>query len=367
MRIIISGGGTGGHVYPAIAIANTLKEKGVEDILFVGANGKLEMEKVPKAGFEIEGLDIRGFHRTRKWRNILFPFKLLGSLWKAKKVFDKFGPDVVVGVGGYASGPILKIAQLKNIPTVLQEQNSYPGVTNKLLAKKAKKICVAYKGMEKYFDVDKIRLTGNPVRKDLENISHLRAEAFAHFDLDPDKRTVSIFGGSLGARSVNAAIACQAEMIRSIKNDVQLLWQVGNIYHKEYSQLDIARENNVRMLPFVDRMDFAYAVSDVVICRAGALTISELLLIGKPSVLVPSPNVAEDHQTKNAEALVEASAALMVKDAVAKRKLVAVALELLEDKSMLESLRKNMLRLARPDARNEIAEEILKIGRSGFS
>lgn len=367
MRIIISGGGTGGHVYPAIAIANALKERGVEDILFVGANGKLEMEKVPKAGFKIEGLDIRGFHRTRKWRNILFPFKLLGSLWKAKKIFDKFGPDVVVGVGGYASGPILKIAQLKSVPTVLQEQNSYPGVTNKLLAKKAKSICVAYEGMDKYFEKSKLIMTGNPVRKDLENISPLKAEAYAHFGLDPNKKTISIFGGSLGARAVNSAVAYQIELIRIMSDEVQLLWQVGKIYHEEYLQHQLAQEKHIHILAFVDRMDLAYAVSDVVIGRAGALTISELLLIGKPTVLVPSPNVAEDHQTMNAKALVDADAAIMVKDKEANEKMLPVALELLADTPRHTTLKRNMLRLARPDARSMIAEEILKIGRSGIS
>lgn len=367
MRIIISGGGTGGHVYPAIAIANALKEKGVKDILFVGAKGKLEMEKVPKAGYEIEGLDIRGFHRTRKWRNILFPFKLVGSLMKAKKIFDKFGPDVVVGVGGYASGPILKIAQLKGIPTVLQEQNSYPGVTNKLLAKKAKRICVAYEGMDKYFNKDKIIMTGNPVRKDLVDIDHLRAEGYRHFGLDPDKKTIAIFGGSLGARSVNAAIAHQADLLKSVSKEVQILWQVGKIYLDEYSKSVLVSEKHVHIFSFVDRMDLAYVISDVLICRAGALTISELLLVEKPAVLVPSPNVAEDHQTMNAKALVNGGAAIMIKDSKAKEELLPAALDLLHDTALHTSLKKNMQRLAKPQARDLIAEQIIKIANDGNS
>lgn len=360
MKIIISGGGTGGHVYPALAIANALREKGVKDILFVGAKGKLEMEKVPKAGYPIEGLNIRGFQRTKKWRNVLFPFRLIASLWKAKKIIDKFGPDVVIGVGGYASGPILKIAQLKKIPTVIQEQNSYPGVTNKLLAKDAKQIFVAYTGMERFFPSDKLTLTGNPVRKDLTDVQQLRKEAIGFFGLDDSKKTILIFGGSLGARTINQAVAAQADKIMQSK-EVQIIWQVGKIYHEQYRDSELSKVPQVQVMPFIDRMDLAYAASDVIICRAGALTISELMLVGKPAVLVPSPNVAEDHQTKNALALVEADAAILVDDKVAKDEMILAALALLADKEEQSKLSSNLLLLAKPEAREIIANKILQL------
>ena len=360
MRIIISGGGTGGHVYPAIAIANALKERGVKDILFVGAKGKLEMDKVPKAGYEIQGLDIQGFHRTRKWRNVLFPFKLLGSLIKAKKIIDKFGPDVVVGVGGYASGPVLKIAQLKKIPTVIQEQNSYPGVTNKLLAAAASRIFVAYNNMNAFFSESKITLTGNPVRKDLLSINHLRSEGFKHFGLSEGKKTLLIFGGSLGARALNEAVLAQAKILAS-QRDVQLVWQVGKIYYDRYKNCELANLEHVKILPFIDRMDLAYSVADVIACRAGALTISELTLVAKPSILVPSPNVAEDHQRKNAEALVNEGAALLVTDDEAKEKLIPDCLDLLQNDKLKEKLRLEIQKLAKPDARDVIAKGILDI------
>ena len=360
MRIIISGGGTGGHVYPAIAIANALKEKGVKDILFVGAKGKLEMEKVPKAGYPIEGLNIQGFHRTRRWRNILFPFRLLGSLWKAKKIIDKFGPDVVIGVGGYASGPVLKVAQLKGIKTVIQEQNSFPGKTNQMLAAKAEKIFVAYKGMERFFPEAKVKLTGNPVRKDLNAIEELRDEAVQHFGLQQGKKTILVFGGSLGARSLNQAIRHQEELIAPLK-DVQMIWQVGKIYFEEYREAGLANQLHVKVLPFIDRMDLAYSVADIIVCRAGALTISELMQVGRPCILVPSPNVAEDHQTKNAMALVKEEAALMVEDKKANEELVPAALALLKDTVRQQELKERILTLAKPDAREVIAHEIMKI------
>ena len=360
MKVIISGGGTGGHVYPAIAIANALKEEGVKDILFVGANGKLEMEKVPKAGYPIHGLDIKGFHRTRKWRNIFFPFRLMGSLWKAKKIIDKFGPDVVVGVGGYASGPVLKIAQLLKITTVIQEQNSYPGVTNKLLAAKAHKIFVAYKGMDKFFPIDKIVSTGNPVRKDLADIAGLRDEAVEHFNLDGSKKTILVFGGSLGAKSINEAVAAQIQVLECLQ-EVQVIWQVGKIYYDKYKEIELATKSHIKVMPFVDRMDLAYSVADVIVCRAGALTISELMIVGRPCILVPSPNVAEDHQTKNAEALVEEQAAQLVLDNVAKEEMIPRALELLNDNVTQNSLRNNIKAMAKPNARKEIAKAILEL------
>lgn len=362
MRIIISGGGSGGHVYPAIAIANALKERGIKDILFVGAIGKIEMEKVPQAGYEIEGLHISGLHRQRKWRNLTFPFKLISSLLKAKKIIEKFKPDVVIGVGGYASGPVLKMAQLKAIPTLIQEQNSYPGITNKLLAGKAARICVAYPNMSQFFDASKIIFTGNPVRKDLMQLDDLKDEAYGYFELDQNKKTILIFGGSLGARTINKAIDQNRSLIESL-DDVQLLWQVGKIYYDEYKNSKIADLPNVRILPFIDRMDLAYAMSDVVICRAGALTISEMCLVAKPAVFVPSPNVAEDHQTKNARTLVEADAAWMVNDKEADDKLLVTALELLNDKNAHERLSANIRGLAKPDAGDEIADEIIKLAK----
>lgn len=360
MKIIISGGGTGGHVYPALAIARELKVRGVEDILFVGAEGKLEMEKVPQAGFPIEGLRISGFHRTRKWRNILFPFKLLNSLWKAKKIIDKFVPDVVVGVGGYASGPVLKIAQLKRIPTVIQEQNSYPGVTNKLLAKRANKILVAYDGLARFFDEDRLLLCGNPVRKDLLQLDQLKQDALGFFGLDLNKKTILIFGGSLGAKRINEAVLYQKELLM-VRNDVQVIWQVGKIYYDQYKDSELAQQAQIIILPFIDRMDLAYSAADVVIGRAGALTISELMIVGKPTVLVPSPNVAEDHQTKNAQALVKENAAILIPDEAAAERMVPTAIELLEDHDLRILLSKNIRHLARPEATDLIVDEILAL------
>lgn len=360
MRIIISGGGTGGHVYPAIAIANELKDRGIKDILFVGAEGKLEMEKVPLNGYPIEGLKISGFHRQRKWRNISFPFKLLFSLIKARKIIDKFKPDVAIGVGGYASGPLLKMAQRKNIPTLVQEQNSYPGVTNRILAKNASKICVAYNKMEKYFSSDKLIVTGNPVRKDLMHIDDLRSEAISYFGLDQNKKTILIFGGSLGARSINKAVECQIIAISEL-DDIQILWQVGKIYIDTYKDAEIAHLPNVTVLPFIDRMDLAYSTADVVVCRAGALTISELCITGRPCVLVPSPNVAEDHQNKNATALSDEGAAIVVNDSDANHSMIATAVELIQNSKSQESLSKNLKRLAKPRSSEMIVDEILKL------
>lgn len=360
MRIIISGGGSGGHVYPAIAIANALKERGVKDILFVGAKGKIEMEKVPAAGYEIIGLNISGFHRKEIFRNILFPFKLLGSLLKARKIIDKFSPDVVVGVGGFASGPVLKMAQFKNIPTLIQEQNSFPGVTNKLLAANARRICVAYNNMEKFFQKDKILMTGNPVRKDLENVDALKNHAFSHFDLVQNKKTLLIFGGSLGARSINNAIYHNKEKIEKME-DIQIVWQVGKLYYDEFKNSTLANCSHVKILPFIDRMDLAYSAADVVICRAGALTISELSIVGKPAIFIPSPNVAEDHQTKNAMALVNNNAAILVDDSNAKEEIVETVTKLLYEEETQKSLSQNLRAMARPGARELIAEEIIKL------
>ena len=360
MRIIISGGGSGGHVYPAIAIANALKAKGVEEILFVGAKGKIEMEKVPAAGYPIKGLWISGLHRRKKMRNISFPFKLISSLIKAKTIIESFKPDVVVGVGGFASGPVLKVAQMKSIPTLIQEQNSYPGITNKLLAKEAKKICVAYPGMSRFFSEDKIIFTGNPVRKDLMGVDEHRDEALSYFGLDPNKKTILIFGGSLGAQSINEAIDHNSEQIESLQ-DVQFLWQVGKVYYDRFKESRLANCDHVNIRPFIDRMDLAYAMADTIICRAGALTISELSLVSRPAVFVPSPNVAEDHQTKNAKSLVDNEAAVMVHDNEVREKLLDRALELLRDTETQKRLSENIRRMAMPDASDTIAEEIIKL------
>ncbi|MDF1696346.1 MAG: undecaprenyldiphospho-muramoylpentapeptide beta-N-acetylglucosaminyltransferase [Saprospiraceae bacterium] len=359
MRVIISGGGTGGHVFPAIAIADAIKkEKPEAEILFVGAEGKLEMDRVPKAGYSIVGLPIRGFHRKLTLRNLLFPFKLLSSLWKASKVIHDFKPDVAVGVGGYASGPVLYMANRKNIPTLVQEQNSYAGITNKLLSKKVRKICVAYDGMEKFFPKEKITFTGNPVRREIFENDITTSEAKANLRLVENKKTILIFGGSLGARALNESIEAGAELLRE-HSEINFIWQVGKLYYEEYKRSIVAKLPNVTVLPFIEDMASAYRAADLVVCRAGALTISELSLVVKAAILVPSPNVAEDHQTKNAMALVKKGAALMVKDSEGKENLVKTMLNLIDDEAKCEELRKNIQHFGRPDAAREIAREVL--------
>ena len=361
-KVIISGGGTGGHIFPALSIANALKrlDKDIE-ILFVGAEGKMEMEKVPEAGYKIVGLPVRGLQRKLTLNNLKVLWNLWRSLKKAKRVVQEFKPDVVVGVGGYASGPIGKVAANAGIPLVLQEQNSYAGVTNKLLAKKAAKICVAYEGMERFFPKEKIIFTGNPVRKDLLNAVNERAEGIAFYGLDANKKTVLITGGSLGAGSINKAMVRWLEKIAGWKN-VQVIWQCGSYYHKELEeQLKGRMPENVKFMPFLKRMDLAYACADLVVARAGAGTISELCLLGKAAVLVPSPNVAEDHQTKNAMALVNKQAAVMVKDAEVVERLGEVMERLLQDDGERKSLSDHILTLAMKNSDEVIAREILKI------
>ncbi len=361
-KVIISGGGTGGHIFPALSIANALKrlDKDIE-ILFVGAEGKMEMEKVPEAGYKIVGLPVRGLQRRLTLSNLKVLWNLWRSLKKAKRVVQEFKPDVVVGVGGYASGPIGKVAANAGIPLVLQEQNSYAGVTNKLLAKKAAKICVAYEGMERFFPKEKIIFTGNPVRKDLLNAANERAEGIAFYGLDADKKTVLVTGGSLGAGSINKAMVRWLEKIAGWKN-VQVIWQCGSYYHKELEeQLKGRMPANVKFMPFLKRMDLAYACADLVVARAGAGTISELCLLGKAAVLVPSPNVAEDHQTKNAMALVNKQAAVMVKDSEVVERLGEVMERLLQDDEERKSLSEHILTLAMKDSDEVIAREILKI------
>lgn len=361
IKIIVSGGGTGGHIFPAISIANALKAKQDDiEILFVGADGKMEMEKVPAAGYKIIGLPIRGLQRNFSKENLKFFSRLFKSLRKAKKIIKEFKPDAVVGVGGYASGPLLHSANKVGIPSLIQEQNSYAGITNKLLAKKANKICVAYQGMERFFPANKILITGNPVRKDLANLKDLRSEAQHFFNLDPSKKTLLVVGGSLGARTINHSII---KNIGAFKNeDIQVIWQCGKFYHKEMKEkLAKADIENVQVSDFLARMDLAYTAADLVISRAGAGTISELCLVKKACILVPSPNVSEDHQTKNAMALVNQDAAIMIPDIESRERLVKEALLLLNNDSKLKNLRTNIALLAKPNAADEIADEILKM------
>ena len=360
-KIIISGGGTGGHVFPAISIANALKAIDPDmEILFVGARGKIEMEKVPAAGYSIIGPPISGFRRKLSFKNVAVIFKLGWSLMKAKKIINDFQPDVVVGVGGYASGPVLKIAANKGIPTLIQEQNSYAGVTNRLLSEKAKKICVAYDHMTRFFPANKIILTGNPVRQNLENIEGQREKAMEFFQLDLSRKTILVLGGSLGARTINQSL--MERMGKLSTSGVQVIWQTGSKYYKkineEISCKDIA---TIKVYDFIARMDLAYAAADLVISRAGACTISELCLVGKPVILVPSPNVAEDHQTKNAMALVDKDAARMIVDTEAVERLVDLSLLLLNNEPVLKTLSENISRMAIRDSAKRIAEEVLKL------
>lgn len=362
-KIIISGGGTGGHIFPAIAIANALKKADKDvDILFVGANGRMEMEKVPAAGYKIIGLPVAGFQRRLSIKNLSFIFKLIASLRKAKKIITDFKPDVVVGVGGYASGPVLKAAQNRGIPTLIQEQNSYAGVTNKLLAKKASKICVAYDNMEKYFPANKIIKTGNPVRADILNPNISRDEAFRFFELDPDMKTLLVIGGSLGARSINNCICQNLDVL--LRNKIQVIWQTGKTYF-ETAKLEITKYNSrhLRMFEFIQRMDLAYKAADLVVSRAGACTISEVCLVKKPVILVPSPNVAEDHQTKNAMALSSREAAIMVADKNAALELINQVIQLAAHSNTMEKLSHNAGIMAMQNSDTRIADEIFKLIR----
>jgi UDP-N-acetylglucosamine--N-acetylmuramyl-(pentapeptide) pyrophosphoryl-undecaprenol N-acetylglucosamine transferase len=364
MKIIISGGGTGGHIYPAIAIADALKRRDpLIDILFVGAKGRMEMEKIPAAGYPIKGIWISGFKRKLSLMNLLFPIKVVHSLLTCKSIVKSFRPDVVVGVGGYASGPLVKAAAGLGIPTVLQEQNSYPGITNKLLAKKAKVICVAYPEMERYFPKDKIVITGNPMRSQLAKEISLE-EAAAYFGLDPDKKTVLAFGGSLGARTINEIIKKSYDLI-SGRKDIQVLWQIGKLYTDEYSVTPSAQLSQVKALMYIDRMDYAYALADIVISRAGAITISELALTGKPSILIPSPYVAEDHQTHNARSLERIGAAVMIKDGEAADKAFPEALRLLDHPVELQKLEYHIMTLAKQNAADDIADIIIELVQKG--
>lgn len=363
LRIIISGGGTGGHIFPAVSIANAIREISPSaEILFVGAEGRMEMQRVPAAGYEIKGLPVAGFDRKHLWRNVSVLIKLMKSRRLARKIVSEFRPQVAVGVGGYASGPTLDVAQKMGIPTLLQEQNSYAGVTNKLLAKKAKRICVAYEGMERFFPAEAIMMTGNPVRQNLLHAHHTREEATAAMGLDPAKRTVLLIGGSLGARTLNDSVLENLSLIRQQKH-IQFVWQTGKYYSQSIAERLAAQRcpENLKVMDFISNMDVAYAAADLVISRAGAGSISEFCLLGKPVILVPSPNVAEDHQTKNAMALVQKDAALFVADAEAPRTLMPLAVNTVNDAAKLVSLSENVKKLAMPNAAEVIAREVIKL------
>ncbi|WP_375436632.1 undecaprenyldiphospho-muramoylpentapeptide beta-N-acetylglucosaminyltransferase [uncultured Hymenobacter sp.] len=359
LRVIISGGGTGGHIFPAVAIANELRRRQPDaEILFVGANGRMEMTRVPEAGYEIVGLDIAGLQRRLTPQNLIFPIRVMRAVRKAGKLIEQFRPDVVVGVGGYASAPVLLAATSRSIPSLIQEQNSYAGLVNKLLSRRVNKICVAYEGMEKFFPQEKLVLTGNPVRTEIASGNRLEARQF--FGLAPDQPVLLVIGGSLGARTLNQATA--TALLRLKAAGVQLLWQTGKLYYPEAAQQAAPfAADNLKALEFVQRMDLAYAAADVVVSRAGALSVSELCLTGKPSILVPSPNVAEDHQTKNAMALVRKDAALLVSDAEAPTKLYDTALALLQNPAQQQQLATQVRQLARPAATTTIVDELLRL------
>lgn len=363
-RIILSGGGTGGHIYPAVAVAEALKRRmgdGVE-ILFVGAEGKMEMEKVPALGYRIVGLPIAGLQRRLDWRNLLVPFKVLRSVRQARRVIRDFGADAVVGFGGYASAPVLWAAQRMGVPTIIQEQNSYAGVTNKILARGARRICTAYEGMERFFPADKITLTGNPLRGGFSAQGADRAEALAHYGLTPDKPVILVVGGSLGTRSLNEMMKAWVLSLAGAEPPVQVIWQTGRYYEREMRDFLTAHPvGGIWQGAFIERMDLAYAAADLVISRSGAGTVSELCLVARPVLFVPSPNVAEDHQTKNAMALVSKGAAAMVPDAACREQAMPRALELLADRAAMEAMRGRMALMATPRAAEDIVDEIVKV------
>lgn len=360
-RAIISGGGTGGHIFPAIAIADEIKRRNPSaEILFVGANGKMEMEKVPLAGYKIVGLNIAGFQRRLTFSNFLLPFKIAASLLKAISIIKRFKPQVVIGVGGYASGPTLQAATFLRLPTLIQEQNSFPGKTNKILSKKVNTICTAYEGLETFFPKEKIVFTGNPVRPEMVDIVGKREEAFKFYGLNPDKKTILIIGGSLGAKTLNESVKFHLTELK--QRDIQVLWQCGKIYYKTLTEeLKDRNLQSIKIVEFISKMDLAYTMADVIISRAGAISVSELCLLGKPVILVPSPNVAEDHQTKNAMALVSKNAAVLVKDIEAQSTLVPTAIEILNNQEQQNQLSQEIKKLGKPNATKTIVDEIEKI------
>ncbi|MDV7187019.1 undecaprenyldiphospho-muramoylpentapeptide beta-N-acetylglucosaminyltransferase [Lutibacter sp. TH_r2] len=359
VNIILSGGGTGGHIYPAVSIANELKEKYPNaKFLFVGAKDRMEMEKVPQAGYKIKGLWISGIQRSLTLKNLAFPFKLISSLWNAFRIIKKFKPNIVIGTGGFASGPTLYAAKILGVKTLIQEQNSYPGITNKLLSKKADKICVAYDKLERFFPAEKMIKTGNPVRQDLLEIDSKREEALSFFNLDSGKKTLVIIGGSLGARAINNLIESNINWL--VKNKVQVIWQTGKLYYNEFKKYD--ELEGVQTFDFLNRMDLTYAAADFIISRAGAGSISELCIVGKPVIFIPSPNVSEDHQTKNALAVVSENAALLLRESELNM-FETMFFELLNDEELQVKLSKNIKKLALPNATKSIVEEIEKLIR----
>jgi UDP-N-acetylglucosamine--N-acetylmuramyl-(pentapeptide) pyrophosphoryl-undecaprenol N-acetylglucosamine transferase len=357
-KFIVSGGGTGGHIYPAIAIANELKSRFPDaEFLFVGAQDKMEMQKAPQAGYTIKGLWISGLQRRLTFDNALFPIKLLSSLLKSRTIIKQFKPDVVIGTGGFASGPLLQVAAISGIPTLIQEQNSFPGITNKLLSKKANKICVAYENLERFFPKEKMILTGNPVRQDVLDIDSKRGEAISYFNLDDNKKTLLILGGSLGSRRINQLIEKELDFL--IASGIQIFWQCGNLYMAEYRHF--SEKEFVQVVSFIDRMDLIYAAADFVISRAGASSVSELCLVGKPVLFIPSPNVAEDHQTKNARAIVDKKGALLIMESELDEKFELVFNKLVYDENLQNNLSLNIKKLAMPNATKDIVEEIIKL------
>ncbi|MCS6821207.1 MAG: undecaprenyldiphospho-muramoylpentapeptide beta-N-acetylglucosaminyltransferase [Microscillaceae bacterium] len=363
VKYIISGGGTGGHIYPAIAVAQALQSiDSLAEILFVGAKGRMEMQKVPQAGYPIEGLWISGIERKLSLKMFGFPFKLVSSLWRAYRILQKFKPDVVVGFGGYASGAVLYVAQKLGLPTIIQEQNSYAGLTNQWLAKKAQAICVAYPNMEAFFPKEKTLLTGNPIRQDILHLAEKKTEAYEYFDLSPNKKTLFIMGGSLGARSINETL--QNQLTQLLSQDIQVLWQTGKLFWSQ-NQAFIAHNQSpmVKIVEFINRMDLAYSIADVVISRAGALSISELCLAGKPTIFVPFPFAAEDHQTKNVQALLSKQAAILVPDNQVRTQLIRKVIQLIKDDALQQKLSENIHSFAKPNATNEIAQIIWQIAK----
>ena len=357
-KIILSGGGTGGHIYPAIAIANELKSRFPNaEFLFVGAKDRMEMEKVPQAGYKIKGLWITGIQRKLTLKNLMFPFKLISSLWNAKKIIKQFKPDVAIGTGGFASGPLLQVAASNGVPSLIQEQNSFPGITNKLLSKKANKICVAYDGLERFFPKEKIVKTGNPVRQDLLDITSKREEAIKAFDLNPAKKTLLVIGGSLGARRVNQLIEKELDFFNT--HNIQVIWQCGKLYYETYKMS--GHNKHVQVHAFLNKMDFAYAAADVIISRAGASSVSELCIVGKPVIFIPSPNVAEDHQTKNALSIAEKDAAILIKEEDLEADFESKFKQLLASKENQEKLGENIKQLALVNATKQIADEVEKL------
>ncbi len=357
-KIILSGGGTGGHIYPAVAIANELKSRFPNaEFLFVGAKDRMEMEKVPQAGYNIKGLWISGIQRQLTLKNLMFPFKLISSLWNARKIVKSFKPDIAIGTGGFASGPLLYIAASKKIPCLIQEQNSYPGITNKLLAKKVQKICVAYDNLERFFPTDKIIKTGNPVRQDLLNIESKTVEAKDFFNLKHGKYTLLVLGGSLGARNINDLIERELDFLST--QNVQVIWQCGKLYYNQYKIYNNTKD--IQVYPFLNNMDFAYAAADIIISRAGASSVSELCIVGKPVIFIPSPNVAEDHQTKNALAIVNNDAAMLIKEEDLEVDFKNKFSQLMQSPEKQKHLGENIKKLALINATNQIADEVVKL------